>query len=91
MRRIGVTMDVDGALYAADRRRVLDAALIGTADFIRLDVTGLCRRVLAHLSLTFFLTELKWIVARAFTCEKAGSQFNCWGDSDSVDQLIVID
>lgn len=48
MRRVGVTMDVDGALDAADRGRVLNAALIGAADFVRLDVAGLSGGVFAH-------------------------------------------
>ena len=40
MRRIGVAMDIDGAGDAADRRRILHAALIGAADLIGFHEAG---------------------------------------------------
>ena len=40
VRRIGMTMDVDGAGNAADRRRILHAALVGAADFIGFHKSG---------------------------------------------------
>ena len=66
MRRVGVTMDVDGALDAANRGRVLNAALIGAADFIRLDVTGLSCGVFAH-GYSRFLIQLIGYLLDALT------------------------
>jgi hypothetical protein len=45
VRRVGVTVNIDGAFDAPDLRRILHAALIGAADFIRFDIAGLGRRV----------------------------------------------